>query len=263
VKSTYGYHILFVENYEMQLMNSESDMKIRHDKIKTIIEQKKGECIATEYIENMMSDRSIQVKPVIMQLVADRLNEVLKREPTQFDMMNEMKLTDREMNRLQMNFRDLKNKTLAIIDGKELKVGMFIAMLNYVPYGALHQGFKTALDYVIRDFVLTEEAKSMNLVQKYPFIGQKTRLYEEYRLQQNMRRKIATSVTFTDSLAEKYLIKEGVNNINPVQISKTLKDHIIRQERLKRVTEFIKNLRARYEIKKNTHLIHDYYTSLK
>jgi len=190
VKSIFGYHIIYVENIEKQLMISGYDAKIHFDKVKTILRKMKGDKIAHQYVTDLMQNKEIQVNPRMMVLINDKFNEIFKRVPSKYEQMSEIQLTEPEMRKVEKKYWNYRNETLAVIAGKEMSVGNFINMINYIPYNAILQGFKKTLDYAIRDFVITNEAKELNLAAKYEFVNLKTGLYEDYLLQKKFKQKI-------------------------------------------------------------------------
>ena len=261
VKSNFGYHIIYVENIEKQLMISGYDAKIHFDKVKTMLRKMKGDKIAYQYITDLMQNKDIQVNPCMMVLINDKFNEIFKRAPSKYEQMNEIQLTDSEMRNVEEKYWNYRKETLAIIDGKEMSVGNFINMVNYIPYSAIRQGFKKTLDYAIRDFVITNEAKKLNLADKYKFVNLKAALYEDYLLQKKYKQKIIRNVKLTDKDMRKYC---KIYNIIDVQdLNRGIRKQLLNDKIRQTLADSIAALRKNIHIEKNLELLHLYYNNMK
>ncbi|MCK5076292.1 MAG: peptidylprolyl isomerase [Calditrichia bacterium] len=265
VKSTYGYHIIKMDNFRMNLMVSEHEEKMHRETTRFMLEQKIGDKIALEYISKKMKNVSIRVVPEMMKIVGDNLKKNIRRQPSQFDCMNEMQLTDKELQVMEQSLWNYRDEALLIIDGKPMTVGEFIYATNYIPYEALYKSFKTALDYVIRDRVISTEAKKMQLEKKYDFVNIETRLYEEYILHLNIKREIATSIKVNKEdieLEYKKRKSSQFKNLPLDSVKVYLQKQILNQKKINSISDFSKKLKDGIFVNKNLNLIHNYYDKI-
>ncbi len=250
-----------MENIEKQLMISGYDAKIHFDKVKTILRKMKGDKIAHQYVTDLMQNKEIQVNPRMMVLINDKFNEIFKRVPSKYEQMSEIQLTEPEMRKVEKKYWNYRNETLAVIDGKEMSVGNFINIVNYIPYNEILQGFKKTLDYAIRDFVITNEAKELNLAAKYEFVNLKTGLYEDYLLQKKFKQKIIHDMKLTDNDIRKYYKKYNTTDIQ--KFDKGIRKQLLNDKTRKVLADTITRLRKNIHIEKNTELLHSYYNKIK
>ncbi len=264
VKSTYGYHIILVEDLKMDPLITEEEYLLHQKEVFKLVSAKRGEKIARDYIEQKMARVKIAVNPKVLKAVGAKLETIFRRKPTAFDRMKTFQLTDKEIVALERRLWDLRNETLAYIDGRPLTVEKFIYALNFVPYQYASKSLKTALDFVLRDQVLTFEARSMGLEKKYPFVNLKKELYQNYLLQLALKQQIARSVkvnqTDVQAFLEKHRIK--VKSVSLDSVRSNLKQLVKNEKRLNRITSFIDSLRQSKEIKRYPERIHPYYAKI-
>jgi parvulin-like peptidyl-prolyl isomerase len=265
VKSSFGWHILLVDNFEYNPLLSQDDMELHRKSTGKLVAQRIGEKIAAEKIAMMMQEVKIQINPQIMQVVGEHLRTILTRRPNEHNRLKEAQLTEDEQQQIGHDLKDYQNEVLAVIDGDELKVAEFINAMNYIPYEALHRSFKTVLDFAIRDFVLTRQAREMRLEEKYPFVDQKTRLYSDYMHQLQVKRRIAR-----ESVAGEADLRAWYNQRRD-QLFKTVSFEEVRlqiepivtaQQQQKKVTEFVSHLRQAYPINKYIEPLHKFYDGI-
>ena len=265
VKSTYGWHIIFVENIEINPMLTDTQLQQHRRETELLIKQRIGDKMAGKQIEDLMKDISIQVRPQVMQLVGEHLKTILNRKPNPFDKMENMQLTEQEQQSIESRLWDYRNETLAIIDGQDMTVTWFMGNLDYVPYEAIHHSFKTALDYAIRDFVLTAEAQKANLSSKYPEIDLKTRIFKEYLQQSRVKRLMVRQTQIDDNELKDFYNsrkQELFSNASFDEVKEQIKPILLAKKQRDNIGYFINRLRSNYKIKKNLNPIHEFYDRL-
>jgi len=242
-------------------MISDYDAKLHRDKVQAMVRQKIGDKTANEHLAGLMADKEIKVIPKSMKLLKTKLKEILTRKAGQFDQMNSMQLSEREVQQIEKNFWGRRNEVLAKVDGQKITIADFMGMLNYIPYEAVQRSFKTVMDYALRDFVITNEAKQMGLADKYPEVKLKTGLYVNYLLQNKLKRGIVSAVKLTDEDINNYLQEYKLKSV-PEEIDPNIEKQFLNDKRRKAVSDFVKDLRNKVEIKKNVKLVHDYYDNI-
>ncbi len=265
VRSRFGWHILYVEDFEIIPLKNWREMRARERDFRLLTEKQIGDKIAADYINKIMDNITIEVRPKMMKLAGQQLKKILRCPPNPFDRMKMQQLTDAEQLQLERTLWDYRNETLAIIDGKPLTIAEFIGLINYIPYQALHHSFKTALDFAFRDFVITKEAKQMNLSDRYPFVAQRTRIFREYLVQLKAKQKIVQQTKITDKEINNYFDKNKAATAashDNTETRKQIKAMLLKNKQRRTVSTYIEELRAPYEIEKNLQPIHEYYNQL-
>lgn len=265
IKSQFGYHIIQVINFKKNPMITRQQYELHRNKAKYLLESKKGEKTAGEYIREMMKDVDIQVRPAVMQQVGDRLVRILNRKPAPTDQMNEMQLSEEEMVQLETNLWDIRHDVLAELNGKELTVGEFISALNYIPYDVIYKSYKSTLDFAFRDFVLTTEAREMGLASS-PDVKLKTNLYEEYLLQSKLRRRLVKNTTVTEQETRSYYDdnkSSKYRNAPYDSVKNIIKEQLLIAKQQQAIPGYLEELSSDLEIEKYPELIHEYYDSVK
>jgi hypothetical protein len=158
----------------------------------------------------------------------------------------------------------LRNEKIAEVNGQSLTVGEFVAALSFVPYDALYKSYKSALDFVFRDMVITREAKSMAL-DRSEDVRQKTRLYTEYMLQSKIRRALIRNVKVTEEeVRMAYREKEisQFQNIPFDSVKSYLQKELLKEKKRQAVPEFIQEKLSRVILEKYPERIHAFYDSV-
>jgi len=264
IRSQFGYHIIQVIDYKKNPLITRQQYLLHRKKAQLILESKIGDKMAGEYIQRMMENVIIQVRPAVMKQVGERLVKILNRKPSPIDQMKPMQLSEAELVQLETNLWDIRHDILAEINDRELTVGEFISALTYVPYNAIYRSYKTALDFVFRDFVLTQQAKEMGLDDS-PEVKLKTKLYEEYLLQSKLRRQLVRDATVNEDEIRTYFQANQTTKYSNVSYDSSknfIGEQLLINKRQEAIPNYIKQLSSNLEIKKYPQLIHAYYDSL-
>jgi|WetSurMetagenome_2_1015567.scaffolds.fasta_scaffold68507_2 parvulin-like peptidyl-prolyl isomerase len=263
IRSIYGYHILKVTGFKKKPMITHREYELHKRKAKYMLEFKIGDKLAFEYIDKMIKSAKIMIYPDVVHMLDEKLSEKFKRKPTQFDQTYELQLNDEEVKMLETNLWDERNKTIAIIDGKNLSVGDFIGYLSYVPYQVIYSGVKSMLDYIIRDYLITEEAKKMDLMKEKNVIL-KTRVYSENLLQLELRKKLVSEVNLNDSDLQNYYEshKEKYKSSSFEQVKDLIKETIKEERKREVIPDLINQLSKKIKISKDYNIIHRYYDAI-
>ncbi len=266
VSSSFGFHIVKVVDYRIDPLVSETEFDQRRRKVKFMLEKKIGDKLAADYITAMMTAKHLQVRTDILRILSQKFMSPFSRNPSPYDQMLEAQLTPAETRALENKFWDYRNATLVIIDGKPLTVGEFIYQLNYVPFAAVRQGFKTALDFVIRDRVLTDEARQMKLERKYPAVRQKAVIYEDYLLQTELRRDLVRSIEISEAAIGDRFERDRNSLYKQLELGEvrdTIYEILVQEARQRVVSDLIAELRSQQSIRTDYRPIHTYYDNLK
>jgi parvulin-like peptidyl-prolyl isomerase len=259
VRSTYGYHILKVVDWKKNPLISEPEYQQHRDNTSHLLKLKMGEKIAFEYIEQMMNGTKIQVRSDAVRFVGEKLQQLPTQSPTDTTINLEA------IESVQASLWDMRNEPIIYIDNETITIGQFIANLAYLPRSALKRSYKTVLDYSIRDFKLTQQASDMGLEKKSETVQLKTKLFEEYRLQIMLRKKIIDRIKVTDEeIKQTYqgMISNKNLNIPFEEYREVLARNILKDKKATEVPELIKKLREGLTIQKNVQIIHEYYDSI-
>jgi len=263
VKSQFGYHIVKVNDFKKKPLITRQEYIIAREKTKYQLEYKLGDKYAFDYIENMLKQAKVTLNPDVMELVDNKLAEQFKRKPTQYDQMSEIQLDDSEINKLETSLWDLRNETMATINGKPMTVGEFMGFMNYIPYKAIYNGFKSAFDYSVRDFLITDEARGLGLGSSEK-VKMKFNLYKEYVLQTEMKKMLVRGVEANDSDLKNYYEehKANYNGATFEEMKEKIKPLVLSQKKRDVVPAYIKKLIGKMKIEKHMDFIHDYYDDL-
>lgn len=261
VKSRFGYHIVQVTDFKKNPLLSKIDYQTHQRKTKIMLEYKIGEKIAQQYVEKMISVAEVQIYPKTMEFVGQKLAEVVKRKPNPLNQMSVAQLKDEEIRKLELCLWDVRNETLAILNGNIMTVGEFMSNLNYIPYQALYQSYKTALDFTFRDFLLIQEARDLGFDRSDEF-RQKAKLFEEHLLESKFRTKLIQEIVVTEDEILDYF-HERVVSKNKEAKNGDFHDFIDNTIRLNKkrkiVPDFVNRLSEDIQIVKHVDKIHAYY----
>jgi hypothetical protein len=263
VKSQFGYHIVKVNDFKKKPLITRQEYIIAREKTKYQLEYKLGDKYAFDYIENMLKQAKVTLNPDVMEIVDNKLAEQFKRKPTQYDQMSEIQLNDSEINKLETSLWDLRDETMATINGKPMTVGEFMGLMNYIPYKAIYSGFKSAFDYSVRDFLITNEARELGL-ESSERVKMKSNLFKEYVLQVEMRKMIVRGTEVNDSDLRNYYEehKANYNRATFEEMKETIRPLVLNQKKREAIPDYIKKLIGKMKIEKHTDLIHNYYDDL-
>ena len=263
IKSSYGYHILKVTDYRKRPMITRREYELHRRKAKYLLEYKLGDKLAYEYIGKMLKKSKIKIYPNIVHAIELKLADKFKRKPGQYDQMFDLQLKTEEIKIVETNLWDERKTVVAIINGKNLTIGDFIGYMNFVPYNIFSGGMKQTLDCIIRDYLLTQEAKRMNLTNAEK-VNLKTKIYSDNLLQLEMRKMLISGVQIEENELKKYYEEhktkfkdEPFDNIHDY-----VKDLYINEKRSSVVPEYVNQLKQHIKIEKNLDVIHKYYDSV-
>ena len=261
IKSRFGYHIMRVLDFRKKPLITRQEYLAHQQKVKYLLEQKRGEALANEYIESMMASIPIQVYPAVLEFVGKQLAKQFRREPSIYDGMKTMQLSEQELGQIETGLWEQRQAVMATINGKDYTIGNFIGALNFIPYAALYQSYKTTLDLAFRDFVLTEEANARQL-DRLPEVQLKIRRYEDYVLQLKLRRKLVREVQVQEN--EILAVYQGkkdstFQNVSFEVARPFIEKQLLQEKKARRIPNFVDELKQGLKIEKYPQRIHDYY----
>ncbi len=264
IRSQFGYHIVKVIDYKINPLLSEYDYRTHQRKTKILLEYKIGETIAQHYVEKRVNEAKVQVYPIPLKFVGQKLAQILKRKPNPLNQMSVAQLREEEINALELGLWDIRNEHLVIVNGDKLTVGEFISSLNYIPYQAVYQSYKTALDFVIRDFILTREARDFGFA-KSGELRQKVRLFEENLLQSKFREKLIRDITVSENEIRDYFNQRVASKNNDVKYEDFhdfINDTIRSNKKRQVIPDYVNRVSKEMKITKHMDVIHTYYDGI-
>jgi foldase protein PrsA len=263
VKSPFGYHILRVTDFKKKPLITQQEYLVHRRKAKYLLSWKLGDNYALEYIRDVFSHASIQLNPDVMEIVDKKLENQFKRKPSIADQMSEVHLKEGEVRTVEMNLWDARHEVMATINGKPYTVGDFVGAMAYVPYAAVYNGFRTAFDYAVRDFLLTEEARSMGLDEEER-VQMKAGLYRDFLLQLALRRELVRNVTVSEKDLQEYYRahRKELKGATFKQVHAFLKDFVLTKKKQQAVPDRFRMLTNNVVIKKHMKIINEYYDAV-
>lgn len=263
VKSIYGYHILKVTGFRKKPLISSYEYEMHRRKAKYLLEYKLGDKYAFDYIEKMRKNAKILIYPDVISLIEQKLSGIFKRKPAQEDQMFEIQLKDEEIKSIETNLWNDHSKVAAIINDKNLTVGEFIGYLSFVPYQVIYNGIKPTLDYIFRDYLITEEAKQMSL-DKDENVLLKLKVYSDNLLQLELRKKLVSDVEVKDNEVRRYYEKHKSNykGATFTQMQDYLYKFLKKEKQRNVVSQYVKRLSKGLKITKNIDVIQKYFDAV-
>ena len=263
IKSSYGYHILKVTDYRKRPMITRQEYELHRRKAKYLLEYKLGDKLAYEYIGKMLKKSKIKIYRNIIHAIELKLADKFKRQPGQYDQMFDVQLKAEEIKIVETNLWNERKTVVAIINGKNLTIGDFIGYLNFVPYKIFSGGMKQTLDCIIRDYLLTQEAKRMNLSDAEK-VNLKTKIYSDNLLQMELRKMLVQSLQISENDLKQYYEEHKTKfKDEPFEnILDYVKDFYTNEKRNNVIPNYINKLKEHVKIEKNLDVIHKYYDSV-
>lgn len=263
IKSSFGFHIIKATDYKKKPLITRNEYELHKKRAKSLLEYKIGDKIASEYINNLVKSADVVMYPEVYYLVKANLSINLKRIPTQFDHMSEFQLQENEVKQIESNLWDSRDKIIATVNGADISVGEFLGGLHYVPYKDLYNSFNSTFKILIRDYLLTAEAKSFGY-ENETVTKNKVKLFEEYLIQLNYRRSLINNTRVEDLEIEQYYDNniEKYKNASKRVVQPIIKDLLLNKKRRDAVSKLIAELSKEIEICKNTDLIHNFYETV-
>lgn len=264
VKSVFGYHIIKVTDFKKTPLITRSEYELHKRKAKYMLEYKIGEKYSFNYLTELLKKSKVVIYPKALEYLDNQLKNKFKRKPTQVDQMNEMQLRDEEVKIIEFNLWDMRKEVLATINGKDYTIGKFIGELNYIPYQVVHGSFKNTFDYAIRDYLLTEEAKTLGL-EKDMMVKEKTNLYTEYLLALELRKKWVKEVSVSDNDLKNYYDthKENYKGASFETMKGAIEKIVLGDKKREIVFDKLAILKSKLKVKKYLKPIHDYYDAIQ
>jgi len=263
IRSSYGYHIIKVTDFKKHPMITRQEYELHRRKVKYLLDYKIGDKLAYEYIDKMLKKDNIKIYPGIVSIIEQKLADKFKRKPGQYDQMLEVQLKDDEIKTIETNLWDERKTVLAVINGKNLTIGDFIGYLNFVPYKIFSSGMRATLDCVFRDYLITQEAKKMNL-NKSEKVKLRTEVFTQNLLQVEFRKILVQGVTVSEDEVKLYYDehKSKYKDESFELAHDYIKDFVLNEKRRSVVPDYIKKLEGNIKIEKNLDVIHKYYDAI-
>jgi hypothetical protein len=211
----------------------------------------------------MLKNAKITLYPRVTAYLEKQLAEHFKRKPDPKKAGQEFQLSEEEINKVEVSVWDSKNEVVATVNGKNLAVGEFLSNLNFIPYEISYSDFGKALDYSIRDFLITNEAISMGL-EKDETASMKTNMYSEYYLKLGLGRKLVAGIEVNENEIKNYYDqhREKFKDAKYEDCRPVIKDVIIKNKKSAVIPLFIKSIEKDLTITKYTDVIHRYYDKI-
>ena len=263
IKSSFGYHIIKVTDFKKKPLITRNEYEVHKNRAKSLLEYKIGDKFASEYVNKLVKSADVVMYPEVYYLVKTNLAKNLQRVPTEFDQMSEFQLQENEVQQIESNLWDSRNKVIATVNGVDITVGEFLGGLHYVPYKELYSSFNSTFKILIRDHLLTSEAKTFGFENEL-VLNNKIELFEEYLVQLNYRRSVIRNTKVDNNEIEEYYINniDKYKNASRSVVNPIIKDFLLNKKRRLAIPNLIADLSKKNEINKNIDLIHNYYDNV-
>ncbi len=263
IHSQYGYHIIKVTDFKKHPLITRQQYAEHRRKTKYVLENKLGDKYAFDYVGMMLKNASVQLRPKVLQFIDEKLSHQFKRKPKPADQMSDIQLQDAEIQFVESTLWDAQNEVVAVINGNNLTVVDFIGFLKYVPYAVVYSNFRKTFDYVVRDFLITQEAITLGLVNNKNVLL-KTSLYKEFLLQEAFRNLMIQKVGIDEKEIRSYYEKnkDSYKNSTYEQLHEFLKGIVLNQKKQNCVPKFVDETLKEAPIKKYMNVINSYYDSV-
>lgn len=263
IKSQYGYHILKIVDFRKKPLITNFEYALQKQKVKYLVEFKKGQQLSFEYISKLLKDAKIILYPKTVQYLEKNVSRQFKRKPDIKNAGQEFQLSEEEINRVEVTVWDSKSEIIASVNGKDLTIGDFLSNLNYIPYEIVYSDFSKTLDYSIRDFIITNEAYALGLENEKKVL-QKTNLFMEYFLKLGLSRKLVASVNVTEDEMKKYYndYRPKFKDASFDTCRAMITDLLTRQKKINAIPDFVNKLKNGIEITRNIDLLNKYYDAV-
>lgn len=264
VRSSYGYHILKVVDWKKDPFVTAEEFQRNYQNTQKLLESKIGEKIAYQYIDEMMGRTKIQVRSDAIKFVGEKLYRLMSESMKDLPERNSPHLLPNELQTVEADLWKMRNEPMIFIDGEKITIGQFISHLPYLPRTAFQKSYKTVLDFAIRDFKLTQQAKQLGFEHSETVL-MKTSLFEENLIQLKLRKQIIDNIQVTDrEIEQKY---EALATGKKISVPfKDYRDVLARQisteKKTTEVSNFVNKLKQGITIEKNVQLIHEYFESI-
>ncbi|MFH1196202.1 MAG: peptidylprolyl isomerase [bacterium] len=263
VKTSFGYHILSVTDYKKKPLITRTEYEMARQRTKYLLEYKIGEKLSFEYIDSMLKKAAIVIYPEVLEFIDKALTNKFTRKPNQFNQMYDLQLKDDEVEYVESNLWDERNRVMATINGENYTVGDFIGAMNYIPYDIIYSNFRGTLSHAFRDFIITKEALSLGL-DKNEDVFAKQNIFGDYLLQLPVRKKIIDGVQLNDEEMRTYFEqnKTTFKESTFEQAYDFIKKTLLNEKKQKAISGYIAGLIRDMKIVKHTDIIHNYYDSI-
>ncbi|MFA4839128.1 MAG: hypothetical protein WC703_06615 [Candidatus Neomarinimicrobiota bacterium] len=187
IHTGFAWSILQITGVRNRNSSSVSSEIANRKFIRRVIERSIGEQFSFDYARSMPLKSMPRIESRTLNWVSERIAFGLARVPALGDLTRDMQLSDAELAQLEKTVQPRRNDVLAEINGQEMTVVQFVHALRYVPYSVTSKSVVLAMDYVIRDVLLTQKAKEIGLEKKSGSIPIKLQLFEENYIQGQYR----------------------------------------------------------------------------
>jgi len=232
IHTGFAWSILQIEGVRNRVDTSENSKITNRKFVYHLIEKSIGEQFMFDYARSMPLKSMPKTDYQTLKWISERVAFVLKRSPVLNDLTTEMQLNVEELSRLEKAVQPRQNEILTEINGQEMSVAQFIQALSYIPYSITYQSVFLAMDYVIRDVLLSQKAKEIGLKKKLKTLPIRLRLFEEDYVQNHYRMRLIQDARMT---IETNTIGNGLQ-----EDEKAVRDVI---DRLRKSVEIRKNLK--------------------
>jgi len=189
-----------------------------------LIEKSIGEQFSFDYARSMPLKSMPQIEYPTLNWVSERVSSILERVPALDDLITEMQLNGDELSQLEIAIHSRQNEILAEVNGQKITIAQFVQALRYVPYAITSKSAFLAMDYIVRDALLTQKAEEIGLEEKSKSFPIRLRLFEEDYIQNRYRMAVEASAIGRGTQESEKVIIDVVDRLRrSVKIRKYLK----------------------------------------
>ncbi len=156
IQSSYGWHILYKENEKYQLFIDENLFQSQKKKLRINILQKKRQIIADQYVNKLIQDKEISINDSLFYYISALIEYAINSKESK-------SITETQQESIYAKLTDVKKEVLANIEEDSLTVDDFIIRLQTRPPNIINGNLTTGLYRIIRDIILVQKAKDLNM----------------------------------------------------------------------------------------------------
>ena len=196
VKSQYGWHIMALDDSQQDVFMTETDYQINRSLVRNKILERRENLLGKQVLNDFMDQFEIKFNRDITQQVWPIVSEHVQPE-------NAKSGAAAEFSALLDNLDDLLDETLLSVDGEDWSVASILKRLPELERSLLYGNLYVAASNIIRDEMLTREAKRLGL-HTHPDVIEEVRDSQDQVLADIYVGQIADTLVFTDAAEDNY-----------------------------------------------------------
>lgn len=207
VRTRFGWHIIRVENKQVNPILTEHDFAQNYKKLERIVRSRKENALANQYVKQLMEPLQVRVKGKAFAFLLEKARTYFG-EPLQQTRLPPQPLRDQQVTSFLQMMEPFRDEVLVEFRGGHWTIGDFLDRLEAMPPAERprinsRSGLERGIKWMVRDEFLAREARKMGL-QNHPYVRTEVSLWFEDTMTQLVKRMIADTLTVTEAEVEKY-----------------------------------------------------------